>query len=155
MKTNNLPLNRLSFTANFYSELGAMSKNIYTKRKRAYWLSQITGWGIFAIVNIVLMALFDRLNFKELIVVFFTVIVGISTTHLFRGIISKNGWVNLPLKKIIPRLIISSVIIGTVIYLLILGAEFSLGVFRISKFKIGMPLAGSISIQRDYPYYGH
>ncbi len=142
MNTNKIHLNRLNFSANFHSDLGAVGNKSYMKRKRVYWLSQIIGWGIFALVNIVLLALFDRLNWKEQLVVFFAVVMGIGITHLFRSIIKKYDWINLPLKKIIPRLVISSIMIGTTIYAFIFSAELSLGIYKITKFKIGLPLAG-------------
>ena len=142
MKTNKLPWIGFEFTPNYYKEIGATGNNNQMNRKKAYWLSQLIGWAIFALVNIIMLALFERLNWKEWLVVFYACFAGVSLTHIFRGIIKKHDWVNLPLKKIIPRILISSVIIGTAVYAVLFAVEITSGIFTLSKFKIGMPLAG-------------
>ncbi len=142
METNKIYLNNRIFYAKFRPEAEAMEKNDQMNRKKVYWLSQLIGWIIFALVNIVMLASFERLNWKEVLVVCYTVFVGISITHLFRGVIKKYGWINLPLKKIIPRIIISSAIIGASIYALVLAVEISTGIFNLTRYKIGLPLAG-------------
>ena len=142
MTTIRIPLNKPEIFAIFQPEYGATDKNNQMNRKKIYWLSQVIGWCIFAVVNIVLLALFDRLNWKEMLVVCYTVFVGVSITHVYRGIIKKYGWVKLPPKQIIPRIIFSSIITGTSIYALIFGVEIFTGIYNIARFKFGMPLAG-------------
>lgn len=142
MESNKIYLNKRVFYSKFRLEAEEIDKNSQMNRKKVYWLSQLIGWIIFALVNIIMLASFERLNWKELLVVCYTVIVGISITHIFRGVIKKYGWINLPLKKIIPRIIISSVIIGASIYALIMAVEVSAGILNITRFKIGLPLAG-------------
>ena len=88
-------------------------------RKRIYWLSQISGWLLFGIVNIVLYASFSELNWSRLLVSFYLCFTGVCLTHIYRSVIKKKDWLTLQLKQIIPRVLLGSVIIGVVIVVLI------------------------------------
>jgi sensor histidine kinase YesM len=64
---------------------------------------------------------------------------GICLTHIYRSVIKKNDWLSLPLKQIIPRVIVASIFIGVVLLLLlytvnILGGQFSFSRIRLGRF---------------------
>ena len=111
------------------------------KRKNVYWLSQLAGWALFAIVNIIIIVSFSIFNWQKLLILIYLCFAGISITHLFRNIIIQKGWLTLPLKKIIPRVLISSILIGTILFILWLSADLATGVFSWEKIRVGGILA--------------
>ncbi|MHA4807954.1 sensor histidine kinase [Flavitalea flava] len=75
---------------------------------RYYWWCQISGWGFLALV----MVLFSSTFFDQMItwklIGFLAAIVfsGILTTHLFREVLRRSGWLLLPVEKALPKLLI-------------------------------------------------
>ncbi len=120
---------------------GAAGKNNLMNRKKVYWISQITGWAVFALINIVLSVFFKHLTLNRILIIFYFCFSAVSFTHILRSIIKKKNWVSLPLKKIIPRVIISGIIIGGIINLLLMAINFSTGMYSLEKFKLGFFLA--------------
>jgi len=64
---------------------------------------------------------------------------GICLTHIYRSVIKKNDWLSLPLKQIIPRVIVASILIGVVLLLLnyavnIMGGQYGLSRVRLGRF---------------------
>ncbi len=115
-------------------------------RKKIYWLSQISGWLLFAAINIAIYASFSDLNWSRLLITFYLSFTGVSLTHIYRSVIRKNDWLNLPLKQIIPRVLISSVIIGTIIVLLIYSVYAFSGLYAVSKLRLGGFIFSSFNI---------
>ncbi len=107
------------------------------KRKKVYWLSQISGWTLIAVVNLIIYASFNELTFSRLWVAIYLSFTGVCFTHIYRSIIEKKNWLSLPLKQIIPRVLLASVIIGTLMLTLIYAVNFSTGIFHWQKFRIG------------------
>lgn len=85
-------------------------------RKNAYWLSQATGWTVFALINTIVIALFDTFTFQRGVLLVVLCLLGIAATHSLRSVIKKFHWLNLPLVKNIPRVLTSSILIGSLIY---------------------------------------
>ena len=114
MRANYLHINNVDVSN--YSDSTGQAENLNRmNRKKAYWISQITGWSIFAIVNIIVSASFDYFSWQRTIELLYLCFCGIVMTHIFRDIVKKNGWLNLQPKKIIPRILIASVILGVVL----------------------------------------
>ncbi len=107
------------------------------KRKKIYWLSQISGWTLLAVVNLIIYASFNELSFSRLLVAFYLSFTGACFTHIYRSIIREKDWLSLPLKRIIPRVLLASVIIGTLMLILIYAVNFSTGIFHWQKFRVG------------------
>lgn len=119
----------------------AAEKRFNMSRKKIYWLSQISGWSMFVIVNIIVVASFEKLTFQRLELWLLIGFVGVILTHLLRKIIRKKNWLNLSLWKGIIAIISSSVVSGIIFY----GIVFSLSLFlhaREEEFKIGQLIAG-------------
>jgi two-component system, LytTR family, sensor kinase len=141
-KSNNFYNNPLSFSKDQKSE----KRKTGMSRSNAYWLCQLTGWSIFTLVNIVVVASFEVLNYKRTLIWFFLFVLGIGLTHLFRSIIKKHDWTSLTLKKIIPRVILSSLIIGSVMYASAFSANIIFNIFEIEKFNWVTPLVGVFNL---------
>lgn len=114
--------------------------------KRQYWISQILGWSLFAIVNLVIIASFGKYTRQNLIVFLVMCLSGIILTHQFRRYIKKFNWVSLPIKKLLPRTLLACLIIGTIIYALAFGTNYTLGQFKQDEFKFATVVAGIINL---------
>jgi two-component system LytT family sensor kinase len=86
------------------------------KRHSLYWISQLSGWGLFVIVNVAIISSLEAITIKKVFLWILLGILGVIFTHLYRNYIRKNNWANLPLKKIIPRVLIASFIVGILIF---------------------------------------
>jgi two-component system, LytTR family, sensor kinase len=116
-------------------------KKFNMSRKKIYWLSQLSGWFLFVIVNIIVAASFEKLNLPRLELWLLIGFVGIVLTHLLRKVIRKRNWLNLSLGKGILTIISSSVVSGIIYY----GIVFALSQLlhaREEEFKIGQLIAG-------------
>ena len=111
-----------------------------TYRKRTYWISQLSGWLLYAILNIIGMLSFDLFSWKKTIIFIFLGFAGISFTHILRNVINKNSWTDLPLKKIIPRVLISSISTGIILFILFFGSNLLIGTIALSKINAGSAL---------------
>jgi sensor histidine kinase YesM len=114
--------------------------------KKRYWISQISGWSIFTLVNLIIILAIEKYSWQNLIIYLIICISGLLSTHFYRRYIKKNNWVSLPIKKLLPRVLLASLIIGTVIYILAFGSDYALGQFKSDEFKIASPLAGVINL---------
>ncbi len=110
-------------------------------RKKAYWISQISGWSIFAIVNIIVSASFDYFSWENTIELLYLCFCGVLITHVFRNIVKKNGWLSLQLKRIIPRVLIASVIMGVILSFLFYIISIGVGTFQLNHFRAAFVLA--------------
>ena len=80
--------------------------------KRFYWLAQILGWTLYC--GLLTLSVFnkdpDRLDSIFFINILIIIVTGIVTTHIQRIIFIRLGWLGYRLPKLLPRLILSSVI---------------------------------------------
>jgi len=107
---------------------------IYTlKRKSLYWISQTSGWGSFVIVNLFVISSFETIPLNRIFLWILLGFYGVFFSHLYRIYIKKNNWTNLPLKKIIPRVLIASLVVGCIIYIPVFFSGQLLEVERHSK----------------------
>lgn len=74
---------------------------------RYYWLCQVSGWGFLGLVMVLFSSTFDQKITVKLIG-FLAVVVatGIFTTHIFREVIRRSGWLMLPVEKALPNLLV-------------------------------------------------
>jgi hypothetical protein len=121
-------------------------KAMKLSRKQLYWLSQVTGWTVFVGINLFIISSIEEITWQRILVFIFLAIDGIVFTHILRAIILKNNWLNLPLKKTIPRVLIASIITGTIIYAFVFAASYVAGTLKPEEFNIVRPIAGSINV---------
>jgi two-component system, LytTR family, sensor kinase len=86
------------------------------KRNTVYWISQISGWSFYFLINIVAAALTDGLTWQRALLLLFFCSLGVLLTHLYRKEVKKKDWINLPLKKFIPLVLLTSLVIGLLLY---------------------------------------
>jgi len=74
---------------------------------RYYWLCQISGWGFLGLVMVLFSCTFEqKITVKLIEFLAVVVITGILTTHVFREVIRRSGWLMLPVEKALPKLLI-------------------------------------------------
>ncbi|HVO75177.1 MAG TPA: histidine kinase [Ignavibacteriaceae bacterium] len=115
-------------------------------RKTIYWVSQLSGWISFVFLNLIIIATFDKLNLSRFVVFGSLVVTGIFLTHIYKIIIKKREWINLPFKKLIPRVLLSSIVIGSLMNVTALLISFQAGWNDPSKFKFGMVAMGTFNL---------
>lgn len=85
------------------------------KRNTVYWICQIGGWGGYVTLNAIFLS--TQKDFKPLqyVTLFLWMILGVGLTHIFRQIIHKYKWNNLPIKSLLPRVLISNFIKAVIV----------------------------------------
>ena len=85
---------------------------------KRYWLFQLVGWGLFALINIFFALTFDKINnlFVNRLLIF--LLMGIIFTHLMRWIILRIDLLIKPLKVQIPGFILVTFIFSIVLALI-------------------------------------
>jgi sensor histidine kinase YesM len=121
-------------------------KIVVVNRKKLYWISQIIGWTVLITVNLLIISSFEALPFNRIVVWIVLGICGIAFTHLYRIHLKKHNWANLPLKKIIPRVLIASFILGIIIFIPVFASSFLLNVEREAKHFTASIAAGIINL---------
>jgi two-component system LytT family sensor kinase len=82
------------------------------KSSKYYWWLQFGGWGILALILILINLLFgQQVDEHFLIGLGIKMLAGIFTTHLFRLYIHHAGWLALPVEKALPWLAIGIIIV--------------------------------------------
>ena len=118
-------------------------------RNNLYWLCQICGWGLFVLVNLLVISSYEKVPIEGIIVGFFFTSAGIILTHILRVVIKKQNWLKLPLKKIIPRVIFSSIVLGILIYGIVFSLSYFSGAMKkehFTVFKITIGVLNTIGV---------
>lgn len=76
-------------------------------KNKLYWICQIGGWFIFIAMELTSYVRIDGFKSALLINALVNFILGITVTHFYRLFAIKQGWLNYPLYKILPRVIVS------------------------------------------------
>lgn len=134
----NYHFNNVEISQSYPNKIGLAEYSNRMNRKKIYWISQFSGWTIYAAVNIIVSAAFDYFSFERAIVLLYLCFSGLLLTHIFRDIVKKNGWLNLPLKKIIPRVIIGSIVTGTIMFALFYLVNLGSHQYHLTHIKIAI-----------------
>ena len=73
--------------------------------RRAYWICQIAGWGLYTSVGIGMTATFMRISPALALTTALGGVGGIVASHLIRREARRRGWFERPLPALIPRLV--------------------------------------------------
>ncbi len=139
LKTGTVPLN-----FNRKKQVGENISRI--SRNRAYWISQASGWAFYAAVNLIAMFSFESFTWQKGLLFLFICILGLTSTHFLRMTIKKKGWLELPLKKIVPRVLISSLTIGILLSAVFFSINLSGSFYNMSEFKPATPLIWTFNL---------
>jgi sensor histidine kinase YesM len=107
-------------------------------RKKAYWICQLTGWSVLGLVNIFFSITFDYFSWQHTIVIAYQSFAGICLTHIFKNSIKKNNWLNLPLKKLVPGILITNIMMGMIMSLLFYAVGSGINNYNFLNFKASL-----------------
>ncbi|MEM7298518.1 MAG: histidine kinase [Bacteroidota bacterium] len=98
-------------------------------KRTIYWLCQIGGWGLYGITSVIFYSIAQGFDINQALGEVYQVIYYILTTHFFRNVIITQGWLNLRLNRLIPRLLVFTLLLSISNYgYLLLIEYFSNGV---------------------------
>jgi two-component system, LytTR family, sensor kinase len=82
-------------------------------RRNLYWICQASGWGLFVAGNLLTASLFGRSDERSLAAVsVLTLVFGIGLSHALRFVIHRYAWKRLTPSSLVPRVLISSLLLG-------------------------------------------
>lgn len=116
------------------------------KRNNLYWISQFSGWGLFVLVNLLIISSFEAVPLNRILLWILLGVYGIIFSHFYRIYIKRHNWTNLPLKKIIPRVLIASFLVGLIIYVPEYFSGYLLKVERQSHNLTAIFIAGVLNV---------
>jgi len=80
-------------------------------KNRLYWIFQIAGWSIFALINIFFRAMLDGIYLIQILGYFLIAAFFLFSTHLLRAIIIKFDWLKLVFSKLLIRILLAIVVL--------------------------------------------
>jgi two-component system LytT family sensor kinase len=101
-------------------------------KARLYWLLQIGGWALYAVVQIVGAIVLGNgaVSNQRIIFLSYEAFFCFLITHWFRTYINNNRWLSWSMSKLIPRLLIAVWLLGVVMYFLRIPVSLPLGLFN-------------------------
>ena len=101
-------------------------------KDRLYWTLQITGWTVYALLEIftaVLLSEDQSISTKRLLFLTFEAFSCLLLTHIFRTLIKSWNWMSKKLSWIIPRTLLAVLVMSLLIYFMRVPASMLLGLF--------------------------
>ena len=100
------------------SEIACFFYALAMTRNTVYWICQLGGWSLYAIINISFYVLKDVHDVDQYSFLLLSVIYMLLISHGFRHYVHKAGWLKMSIGSLTPRLILAIVIMTTLVYLL-------------------------------------
>jgi two-component system LytT family sensor kinase len=115
-------------------------------RNRLYWICQISGWSFYALINISVITALDSFNWGKSLLAVFLCFTGLWFTNYYHIYIKRKNWVELTLKKLIPRVSASSILMGTVLFLLFFLLDSLLKIYEPERLQPPSILIGIVNL---------
>jgi two-component system, LytTR family, sensor kinase len=97
-------------------------------KKSLYWICQIGGWLLFVLSQSLFFKLENAFTVNVAISQFMMLVFGIAVSHLYRYIIIKFNWVRIKTIFLIPRVIVTTVVLATIMDYTQYGIELGLNI---------------------------
>ena len=106
-------------------------------KQRLYWFFQITGWSIWALLNILGIS-FQSTHFLPIMAlpVIAESVYFFAITHLYRSQSKKMAWLQLPTTKLIPKVFLSIVLMSITVYLVRIGISYPLDLYSSEMWSV-------------------
>lgn len=105
-------------------------------KQRLYWVFQIVGWSTYTILNVLGVSLQSN-NFTLVMALPIIIESGyfFLITHIYRRLSKKMEWLQLPTTELIPKVIMSTVLMAITVYLVRILASYPLGLYSSDMFS--------------------
>lgn len=87
-------------------------------RNTVYWICQIGGWSLYAIINVAFFILKDVQNTATYTFLILSVLYMLLITHGFRQYVHRAGWLKLSTGKLVKRISLTILIMSLLVFLL-------------------------------------
>lgn len=88
-------------------------------KKRLYWFFQITGWLVYVVIVGVFNILTGNELTSELVYSLLAIyLIVLSIAHAFRSVVVKLNWIGLSIPRLIPRILLTTIVSAILVYLL-------------------------------------
>lgn len=104
-------------------------------RNKLYWLLQLLGWGLYILFNIFVSVSYEGYDWRRLLLFLYIGLMGIGFTHVFRVIIKSRHWIQLSLKELIPRVVLSNIFTAFVIVTITFSILFASDIYKWETFR--------------------
>lgn len=87
-------------------------------RNTVYWICQLGGWSLYAIINISFYVLYNVRDAERYSFLLISVIYMLLITHAFRHYVHHADWLKLSTGKLVPRIVLAIVLMSILVYVL-------------------------------------
>ena len=91
-------------------------QHLFTK-KGLYWLCQIGGWTAFVLYSIWAYSFVINFTEKVFLNALLNIVLGITVTDYYRSLVLQKGWLQLPINRLIPRILLGVTVMSFVMIL--------------------------------------
>jgi len=97
-------------------------------KKNLYWICQIGGWLLFVLFNSLLIKLNGGFNINVAKSLSILLVLGIISSHQYRNVIIRLGWLKMNLLRLLPRVIIVTLAFAIIVEILQFSTEWLIGI---------------------------
>lgn len=102
-------------------------------KKKVYWICQIGGWSLYALLNIYILKTADKLTYNLGWSIVIEALFYLFSTHLFRIFVIRRGWLKLYMSQLVPRLLLAIVLLSLSNYMYRIGVAYALSLFDFNR----------------------
>jgi len=93
-------------------------------KNKIYWTLQIGGWSLYALLHIFLVLVDNRLSIINILSILLTAGYFLLSTHIYRLVVIRLGWLNYRMLKLIPKILLSIFLLGITWYAFGIGLSY-------------------------------
>ena len=104
-----------------------------SNKQRLYWTLQTGGWTFYGVVQIaasVLASASGSISKQRIIFLGLEALICLVISHGFRHFINRWGWLHLGMPRLIPRVLLSAMVLGLFMYFVRIPASIPLGLYN-------------------------
>lgn len=102
-------------------------------KKRLYWTLQLGVWLSYALVQILVFSIEQEIPLRRIIFFIIEALICLGITHFFRYFLNRLKWLSLSVPQMIPRVIVSIILLGFLIYFLRVPVSIVLKVVNVQR----------------------
>lgn len=111
---------------------------------RAYWLCQLLGWGGYGLLYFIAVLLpFHAAGWANALADVVYCVIGLAGTHVLHARLRRHAWPDLPLPRLLPRLVLAAVVLAALMTAGLELAFWLLGIAQMLSWPVTMSIAVS------------